>query len=315
MKIHKIVVPTPFYVGPVNVYLVRNDPITLLDVGPNTEEAFTALRSGVEQLGLRLDQIKRIIISHAHEDHYGLAFRIQEISGAQVMIHSWELDKVFGRHDYQEHRKLLARAGVPTDFVDRFEQGYSKFTPLGGEKILTDRLEDEDEILFEHESLRVLHTPGHTPGSICLMRESNREIVAADTVIRHITPNPMLHCDPINKQRRFPSLSEYLCSVSRIKELAPTLIHSGHGNEIEDFGEHFNRLLKHTNDRQGRLFSLLPKQGATAWELSELLFPKAVGLHRYLAISETQAHLDLAVADGRLIMDKRNEADLFRHKE
>src|ERR1051326_2322220 len=115
MQIHKIVVPTPFYVGPVNVYLVRNDPVTLIDVGPNTEEAFTALRAGVEQLGLRLDMIKRIVISHAHEDHYGLAGRVQQISGAEVLLHDWEINKVAGRFDYSEHRSLLVRAGVPAE--------------------------------------------------------------------------------------------------------------------------------------------------------------------------------------------------------
>src|SRR5437016_2864497 len=227
MQIHKIVVPTPFYVGPVNVYLVRNDPVTLIDVGPNTEEAFTALRNGVEQLGLRLDAIKRIIISHAHEDHYGLAARVQEISGAEVFLHSWEIDKIHDHSDYSEHRVLLQRAGVPAEIIEIFEKGYERIHPLAGGKLVIDPLADDDEIIFENGALRVLHTPGHTPGSICLMRESNRELIAADTVIKHITPNPMLDADPLNSHRRFPSLNEYLCSVSRIKEIAPTLIHSG----------------------------------------------------------------------------------------
>jgi glyoxylase-like metal-dependent hydrolase (beta-lactamase superfamily II) len=314
MQIHKIVVPTPFYVGPVNVYLVRNDPVTLIDVGPNTEEAFTALRAGIEELGLRLDAIKRIIISHAHEDHYGLASRVQEISGAQVFLHSWEIDKLSTTHDYSGHRKLLKRAGVPGEIIDKFEQGYHSFHPLAGKQVQVDALEDENEIIFENGSLRVLHTPGHTPGSICLMRESNRELIAADTVIKHITPNPMLNPDPIDSHRRFPSLSEYLCSVARIKDLAPTLIHTGHGHVVTDYGEHFHNLLKHTNERQSYLFTLLPKRGATAWETSRLLFPNAKGVNSYLAVSETQAHLDMAVADGKLIVEKRDDVEVYRHE-
>src|SRR5438876_2311801 len=129
MQIHKIVVPTPFYVGPVNVYLVRNDPVTLIDVGPNTEEAYAALRSGVEELGLRLDAIKRIIITHAHADHYGLASRVQDISGADLYLHSWEADKVRSEHDYSNHRRLLSRAGVPIDMIDEFEQGFARIHP------------------------------------------------------------------------------------------------------------------------------------------------------------------------------------------
>src|SRR5262245_37156027 len=126
MQIHKIVVPTPFYVGPVNVYLVRNDPVTIIDVGPNTEEAFSALRQGVEQLGLRLDAIERIIVTHAHVDHYGLASRVQEISGAKVYLHSWEAEKLAHPQDYTDHKRLLARAGVPAETIEEFEQSYAR---------------------------------------------------------------------------------------------------------------------------------------------------------------------------------------------
>ncbi len=312
MQIHKIVIPTPFYVGPVNVYLVRNDPLTLIDVGPNTEEAFSALRSGLEALGLRLDAIKRIIISHAHEDHYGLLARLQEHCGAEIYIHSWETNKLLHTHDYSDHRKLLQRAGVPKEAIDRFEQGYMRIHPPATDRFTFKTLEDEEDILFENGSLRVLHTPGHTPGSICLMRESNRELIAADTVIKHITPNPMLNPDPIDNYRRFPSLSEYLCSVARIKDISPTLIHSGHGGCIHDYAEHFHLLLKHTNERQAKLLSLIPKRGVTAWEMSELMFPGASGMHRYLAISEAQAHLDMAMADGRVLVEKRDECESYR---
>ncbi|KAF0227726.1 MAG: Zn-dependent hydrolase [bacterium] len=311
MQIHKIVVPTPFYVGPVNVYLVRNDPLTLIDVGPNTEEAYQTLKEGLTLLGINLEQIKRIIISHAHEDHYGLAWRVQEVSGAEILMHSWEEKKVINNQDYTEHKKLLNRAGVPKEIIERFEQGYLRFSPLAGNKINFNAVEDEEDIVFENGSLKVLHTPGHTPGSICLLRESNRELIAADTVIKHISPNPMLHVDPLDCHRRFPSLSEYLCSVSRIKEIAPTFIHSGHGHPILDYGEHFHRLLTRTQERQMKVISLLPKRGGTAWEISGLLFPNADGMHRYLAVSEAQAHLDMAVADERLIIEQQDETEYF----
>lgn len=315
MQIHKIIVPTPFYVGPVNVYFVRMDPLTLIDVGPNTEEAYQALSKGLEDLGVQLKQIKRIIISHAHEDHYGLASRVQEVSGAEIFLHSWEEKKVQNNQDYAAHRRLLNRAGVPKEIIERFEQGYLKFSPLAGDSLSTTPLEDEQEIIFEKGSLKVLHTPGHTPGSICLLRESNRELIAADTVIKHISPNPMLHIDPLDCHRRFPSLSEYLCSVSRIKEIAPTFIHSGHGHPILDYGEHFHRLVTRTQERQMKVISLLSKKGSTAWEISGLLFPKVEGVHRYLAVSESQAHLDMAVVDGRLILEKQDETEYFRVKD
>lgn len=307
MQINQITLPTPFYVGPVNVYVVRQDPITLIDIGPNTEEAFEGLKKGLHELGLKLESIERVIVSHGHSDHCGLASRVQQISGCKIYVHSWEADFVANRLDYNEHRGLLRRAGVPEDVIDSFEKGYSSISPYSGGRFEFETVEDEDEFIFEKESLRVVHTPGHTPGSICLMREGNRELMAADTVIKHITPNPLLNCDPIDRRRRFPSLSEYLCSVSRIKEMAPTHIHCGHGHPVTDYGEHFHNLLKHTRERQARLLQLLPKKGATAWEMSLLLFPNARGEQRYLAVSEAQAHLDMAVADGKLSMEKETD--------
>ena len=79
MKIHRISVPTPFYVGPVNVYLIEEDPLTLIDAGPRDDASLAALRSGLAQLGHKLSDIKRIIISHAHADHYGLAKVVSEL--------------------------------------------------------------------------------------------------------------------------------------------------------------------------------------------------------------------------------------------
>ncbi|MCS6885723.1 MAG: MBL fold metallo-hydrolase [Acidobacteriota bacterium] len=313
MKLHQIVLPTPFYVGPVNVYVIRQDPITLIDIGPNTEEAFNALVNGLAKLGLSPESIRRIIISHGHSDHCGLASRIQLLSGCKVYVHSWEADFVSRRLDYDEHSNLLKRAGVPQAVIDAFEQGYMKISPYAGNQFKFEIIGDGDEIEFEKESLRVIHTPGHTPGSICLLRESNRELLAADTVIKHITPNPMLNCDPIDRRRRFPSLSQYICSVRRIKELAPTYIHSGHGQPITDYGEHFNNLLKHTHQRQEKLLKLIPAKGITAWEASLLLFPDARNEQRYLAVSETQAHLDMAVAEGKLSTDKRDDgSDVYK---
>ena len=80
MKIHKLVIPTPFYIGPINIYLIDDDPLTLIDTGPRTDEALSALRQQMLATGHRVDDIKRVILTHTHEDHCGLAGKIQQIS-------------------------------------------------------------------------------------------------------------------------------------------------------------------------------------------------------------------------------------------
>jgi glyoxylase-like metal-dependent hydrolase (beta-lactamase superfamily II) len=312
MRVHRIIVPTPFYVGPVNVYLIEEDPLTLIDAGPRDDNSLKALRSGLARLGHKLSDIKRIIISHAHADHYGLAQLIVEESGATAYIHEWDAPAVSSEMDYSAYRKLLTSAGVPRETIDQMEAGYDKFRGFAYPLARVEKLKDEDEILFEHESLTVVHTPGHTPGSICLVRTSNRLVFASDTVLKIITPNPVLSPDPIDSTRRFQSLGEYLVSLARIRGLAPTVLKGGHGEDVTDYDEHFHRLYRFTKERQSKLLSLLPKNGASAWEASMLLFPNAHGYHRFLALSETIAHLDYGVSESKLVVDKNAQQESFR---
>src|SRR4030095_7272318 len=116
----------PFYVGPVNVYLIQEDPLTLIDAGPRDPSSLEALRSGLGSLGYKLSDIKRIIISHAHADHYGLARVIVEESGATVYIHEWDAPAVSADTDYRAYRDLLTSAGGPREMITPMEAGYEK---------------------------------------------------------------------------------------------------------------------------------------------------------------------------------------------
>jgi glyoxylase-like metal-dependent hydrolase (beta-lactamase superfamily II) len=180
--------------------------------------------------------------------------------------------------------------------VERYQVVRSYADPV--EHVLPYR--DEDEFLFATGSIRVVHTPGHTPGSSCLYREASRHILAGDTILKSITPNPVLSADPGRPGQRFPSLTRYLDSLARVRELSPTLLQTAHGGDILDYEEHYHRLLRHVQKRADRVVQLVPKEGITAWEMSQLLFPTVDGLHRFLAASETIAHLDHAVTQRRI---------------
>src|SRR6185436_4622888 len=116
MRIVPISLPTPFYIGPVNVYLIAEDPITIIDTGPKTKEAIAALRAGLRAAGFLLSDIRRIVLTHAHEDHCGLARAVRdEAKNAEVLVHEWETGHRHSRLEYEEHRQLLVRAGVPEE--------------------------------------------------------------------------------------------------------------------------------------------------------------------------------------------------------
>src|SRR5438309_10042125 len=91
MQIVPLTIPTPFYVGDVNVYLIREDPLTLIDVGPKTDGAYSNLVEKLGRVGVRLADIRRIVLTHAHEDHCGLAKRVRdEAKEAEIFVHPWE---------------------------------------------------------------------------------------------------------------------------------------------------------------------------------------------------------------------------------
>jgi glyoxylase-like metal-dependent hydrolase (beta-lactamase superfamily II) len=319
MKIIQLSIPTPFYVGDVNVYLIKEDPVTLIDVGPKTPEAAEELRRKLAENGVQYSDIRRIVLTHAHEDHCGLAKQVRDESkNAEILVHEWETGHLFGRLSNDIHKTLMLRAGVPENVFTELQRLY------GEVNLLTDALEDGEfsnladdmELEFESGSLRVLHTPGHTPGSCSFVREANRTLICGDCVLKRITPNPILSPDPLDPDKRFKSLAEFLVSLARLRSLSPTLAYGGHGEPITDFDEIFNRYVRAIDDRQGRVMSLVSKEGSTAFDVAKTLFAKSFDhdVHRFLAISEAVAHLDYAESQGKVAVEVSGGVEYYRSR-
>ena len=137
MKIIPLSVPTPFYVGDVNVYLIKEDPLTLIDVGPKTAETEKVLREKLRRSSVELTDILRIVLTHAHEDHCGLARQVRdEAKNAEIFVHGWETGHLFGRLAREEHRNLMIRAGVPDTVFSEMQAMYAEIS------LLTDALTD-----------------------------------------------------------------------------------------------------------------------------------------------------------------------------
>ncbi|MFN7928514.1 MAG: MBL fold metallo-hydrolase [Blastocatellia bacterium] len=107
MQIEKLVIPTPFPVGPINIYLLVDDPLTLVDTGPKTDAAKEALTTQLHNLGFRITDIQRIILTHTHEDHCGLASWLQQQCGAPVYVHEWEQENLTDHGRVRADRGLL----------------------------------------------------------------------------------------------------------------------------------------------------------------------------------------------------------------
>jgi glyoxylase-like metal-dependent hydrolase (beta-lactamase superfamily II) len=319
MKIVKISLPTPLPVGDVNVYLIKDDPVTLIDTGPKTKEALEVLCEALARNNLKLSDISRIVLTHAHEDHCGLAKTIlDQAKDAKIFIHDWETNNLFGRLEKQEIEILLYQAGTPAKLIERMREFYSEIRSLT-DSLNSEEFEilsDEAELEFASGVLKIFHTPGHTPGSCSFFRQADRTLICGDCVLKRITPNPVLSLDPNDSKRRFPSLAEYLVSLARLRSLSPTLVYGGHGDAINDFEEIFNRYLRAIEDRQHKIISLVTKEGITAFDVALKMFPSAIKQKHqiFLAISEVVAHLDYAVLNEKLALETRNDGIEFYRK-
>jgi glyoxylase-like metal-dependent hydrolase (beta-lactamase superfamily II) len=285
--------------GPANVYAFPSPPVTLFDCGPQGAATESALMVGLAGAGLDPRQIARVVISHGHADHYGMAPRLQELSGAAVLIGELDLSKLVDDSMFQATGKLMLKAGIPMDRLVEMGHRERKLGDIRPRVEGAEPLRGGERLVFDDFELDVLHLPGHTAGHICLLERGSGVLFAGDTLLLDISPNPMLEPDPRNPEERRQSLVEYLHSLDRLSELPLTTVFPGHGPPIEDPHGLIEEMRTHHHQRTERLAGLLDEEGLSGWQLANRLFPKIEGFDNFLAVSEVVAHIDLLVLEGR----------------
>jgi glyoxylase-like metal-dependent hydrolase (beta-lactamase superfamily II) len=299
LRFERIVVPTPYAVGPANVYLFPDAPVTLFDCGPNTPAAERSLREGLARHGLRPDDIARVVVSHGHPDHYGLAPWIHERSGATTWVGELDRPKVTDDAVLAATGRLMLQAGMPAEALASMGREERRLGTLRVRIPDAMPLREGDPIRFDAFDLEVLHLPGHTAGHVCLYHPESGVLFAGDTLLLHISPNPLMEPDPLDPSERRRSLVEYLATLDRLSSMPLAEVHPGHGPPIHDPHGLIERMREHHRERTERLASLLDDRGKSGWELANELFPGLQGFDNFLAVSEAVAHLDLLVASGR----------------
>lgn len=297
--------------GDVNVYLFdpgeAGAPLTLLDTGPCWDPARQALNTQLKALGYRTSDLRQIIISHPHPDHYGLAGRLVEESGAVVLAHPHSrhiLGQGTGntKHEERFYHSWFTSNGVPVETQRAIAEARAQ-TSRFALPVRVDRfLRDGDNISLAARPWRVLATPGHSGGLICFFDPQSRTLLSSDHLIKGISSNPVIepHPDSAELDQRPTRLLQYIAQLKRVAALQPVVAFPGHGPPIEQVGELVKERLAFHRERAEQLWQQLGRQPMTVHELSQVLFPVELPpVHRFLALSEVQGHLDLLEAAGR----------------
>lgn len=299
--VHKIRVPTPFPVGPTNCWLIEGKPLTIVDTGPLTDEAMAGLEAGLANHGYVVEDIERIIISHGHIDHFGLAARIKERCGAQLFLHVSErrmVEDFTKTHErmFAYYRERSLRAGFPRELLDKSNLYFDIFYKVATDVKVDHVLAEGDEIDSGIGPLTVLHCPGHTPGSISLHSGPERVLFSGDTLLRDITTNPFFG----GSEKHKVGLIYYIPTLERIQALELARVLPGHGAEIDDAKGLIDRVRHHHTIRGDMVLGALKAGPRTPYEVMRAIFPRLPLSELWLALADTMGHIEVLEKEERI---------------
>jgi glyoxylase-like metal-dependent hydrolase (beta-lactamase superfamily II) len=301
----RIPVPLP-HVGSVNVWLLRGEPLTLVDTGPRDGEALSVLEAGLAGAGVRLQDIELVLVTHHHVDHAGLAATIAGRSGARIA--AYERAAAYGRRydaraaaDRRFSLALMRHHGVP-DAVIAENEGFWDFIRRTSEAYHADVvLADGATIRAGGRDLRVVARPGHSTTDALLVDEQEGIAFVGDHLLAGISSNTEIYPAVEPDGTRPRARVEYLQSLQETAAMPLTRLLTGHGDDVTAHADLVRRRLVEHGRRCDRIVDALRGGRASAFEIATHLWPaRIVSEQPLLVVWEVLGHLDLLLDAGRV---------------
>jgi len=313
--IHRLAIPTPFMVGRVNAYLIEDDPLTLVDSGPNSAKALDELEQELNARGHAVEDIELLVISHQHMDHFGLASILARRSGAEVAALA-PLAPFLAAYGAQTDLDdslaeiLMLRHGIPAEIVTALRAVSAGFRAWGSAVEVTRPLAADSELKLRDRTLRILHRPGHSPSDTIFHDAERSILLAADHLIAHISSNPLLarpldageeYLDRARAGERPQALVTYMASLEQTRAMELDLVLPGHGRPIADHAALIDERFRLHARRAEKIHRLIAEQPRSAHEIAQELWGNVAVTQAYLTLSEVLGHVDLLLNDGRVV--------------
>ena len=312
LGIHRIETPTPFpQVPTANAWLLEVDELTVIDTGTTFRPAWDAFQARIAELGHRVADIRRVLITHGHPDHAGLARAIQNRSGARVYIHEGDLRKITEipqdvartvKDRYAAYYRLL---GMPQSFITYMHQIAETALRVQKPVNQVEVLHDGDRFEVGPFSIEVVACPGHTPGCVCFHVPEHRILFSGDHLLPKISPNPVLELGVEGVEGRpwegkFLSLVSYLQSLERTRTMELATVLPGHDDAITDHRRLIDQLERFHAIRSHKILNAMMSGEVTVYELTRQLFPDRERMELFLSVSEVVGHLEVLEEEGKI---------------
>lgn len=279
-------------------YLIHSDDsVIVVDPGWDSDAGWQELLTGLGAAGISADRVTGIVVTHVHPDHHGLSARLREASGAWIAMHAAEVDTLPARvwqagGGSAGDRGWLARCGVPADVAAEItfsDDADGPFWRMPEPDVL---LTDGDDIGLRGRPVRVVWTPGHTPGHICLHDAGHDLLLTGDHLLPRITPNVGL-----TPGGRGSPLGSYLSSLRRIRDYDSAEALPAHEYRFRGVAGRADAIAAHHDARAGEIRTVIAaSDGPTIWQIARQLtwsrgWEQITGFMRRAALAETAAHI------------------------
>lgn len=303
-------VPVPIPDNPLRYVLVYvlelDNGVALVDAGWNTDEAWAALNDGLDEAGGSIGDVSAVIVTHIHPDHFGLAGRVREASGAWVGLHPADAALLVGRYVDTDDlvarmSDLLAVAGVPADKQPDLAHASMDIRSLVSMAEPDVMLEDGDRLDLAGWDLQTIWTPGHSPGHVCFYSDERQLLLSGDHVLPRITPNIAFH-----SQQDANPLGDYLESLARLRAFDPEEVLPAHEYRFADLAARLGEIEDHHAARLAAIEDAVTRRpGISCWDLTLSLpwsrpWDEIPAFMQRAANGETLAHLVLLETRGRV---------------
>jgi glyoxylase-like metal-dependent hydrolase (beta-lactamase superfamily II) len=292
----------------INVYLIEGEKGWLLvDSGWNTDESFSTLHNYLIKIGAGFEDIKQIVVTHVHPDHYGMAGRLKKLSGATLGMHYIEKDFIAPRYISMDELliqtdRLLIASGMPHHIA-----GNLRDATLDLEQYIVPTppdivLHDGDTIATGKFTFRVIWTPGHSSGHICLYEPEQKILLSGDHILPKITPNISLNPQSIENP-----LGRYLKSLQEIKQLDVKLTLPGHDRPFSQLKPRIDEIIRHHDQRNLEILEAIESGARTPYQIAQKIswgdhndWRDLPPFHQRMAVFETLAHLEMLAVESRV---------------